>query len=96
MDNLTFITKMAETLAWPICVIILALLFRGQVVELLRRIVKGKIPGGEFEFSKFVFSEVAKEQIENRESHSPRPHQKMIILISLKRFLLIPLTPSWI
>ncbi|MEZ6058026.1 MAG: hypothetical protein R3C01_15105 [Planctomycetaceae bacterium] len=58
MDWLTFTTKIVESTAWPLCAIIIALLFKNQLSELLSRIVKGKIPGGEFEFS-----DVAKGQL---------------------------------
>ncbi|QDT51299.1 hypothetical protein Pan258_53880 [Symmachiella dynata] len=51
MDCLTFTAKVVESLAWPVCVFVIALLFKHQLSELLGRITKGKIPGGEFEFS---------------------------------------------
>ena len=58
MDILTFITRSIEGLAWPVCVLIVTLLFKVQIADLLSRVRKGKYPGGEFEFS-----EAAKEQI---------------------------------
>ena len=51
MDTLTFISKIIEALAWPLVAIALALIFRHRINDLLARIRKGKIPGGEFEFS---------------------------------------------
>lgn len=57
MDILTFITRSIEGLAWPVCVLIVTLLFKVQIADLLSR-PKREDPGGEFEFS-----EAAKEQI---------------------------------
>ena len=51
MDNLTFISKLVDALAWPAVVVILALVYRKKIEDLLSRIRKGKLPGGEFEFS---------------------------------------------
>ena len=58
MDYLTFTSKLIDSLAWPICTLVIALAFRTQIRDLLSRITKGKLPGGEFEFSP-----VAKEQL---------------------------------
>lgn len=51
MDCLTFTSNIIESLAWPVCTLVIALAFREQIRELLSRVVKGKVPGGEFEFS---------------------------------------------
>ena len=58
MDCLTFTSQIVESIAWPVSAIILAAMFKSQIGDLLKRIVKGKIPGGEFEFS-----DVAKGQL---------------------------------
>ena len=68
MDWLTFTTKIVESTAWPVCAVIIALLFKGQISELLGRIVKGKIPGGEFEFS-----DVAKGQLATADQGITQP-----------------------
>jgi len=69
MDILTFISKLIESLAWPVCALIIAILFRNQLSDLLSRIVKGKIPGGEFEFS-----DSAKNKLQTAETEiSPPP-----------------------
>lgn len=54
MDLLTFITEMTKALAWPVVLFSLALLFRRQVVELIRNIKKGKIGPAEFEFESAI------------------------------------------
>jgi hypothetical protein len=51
MDFLTFTSKLVDSLAWPICTLVIALAFRTQIRDLLSRITKGKVAGGEFEFS---------------------------------------------
>ena len=51
MDWLTFISNVIASTAWPISAVVIALLFRAQLTDLLKRITKGKFAGGEFEFS---------------------------------------------
>ncbi|CAJ0698599.1 hypothetical protein [Ralstonia holmesii] len=46
MDWLTFITKMAEALAWPITALILAISFRKRLAEKLHQLLELTLPGG--------------------------------------------------
>ena len=50
MDKLTFIVEMTKALAWPIAATVIAVTFRAQIRELIRRIKKGKLGPAEFEF----------------------------------------------
>lgn len=68
MDTLTFISNIVASIAWPACVIVVALLFKEQLTDLLGRMVKGKIPGGEFEFS-----DSAKHQLANADQAEVPP-----------------------
>lgn len=52
MDTLTFVTGIAEALAWPLSTFGIALLFREQLIELLRSVKKGKVGPAEFEFER--------------------------------------------
>lgn len=54
MDTLTFITEIAKALAWPASTFGIALLFRKQLVELLRTVKRGKVGPAEFEFEREV------------------------------------------
>ena len=39
MDKLTFISSIVASVAWPTCVIVVALLFKEQLTDLLARMV---------------------------------------------------------
>lgn len=54
MDGPTFTVEMVRALAWPLSVLVIALLFRKQFVELLKAIKKGKFGPAEFEFERGV------------------------------------------
>jgi hypothetical protein len=54
MDILTFIAELFKAAAWPIAVVVIALLFRTQFRELLVRLKKGKVGPAEFEFEQSV------------------------------------------
>lgn len=50
MDWLTFIVEMLKASAWPLAVVVIALIFRQQLRALLARISKGRLGPAEFEF----------------------------------------------
>lgn len=54
MDLLTFIVELIKAIAWPVAAIVIALLFRDQIIALLKRLKKGKIGPAEFEFEEDV------------------------------------------
>lgn len=54
MDWALLAVELIKAVAWPVTAIVLALLFRGQVVSLLRSIKRGKIGSAEFEFEREV------------------------------------------
>ena len=49
MDKLTFITKIADSMAWPVAVLIAAIIFRSDIRELFKRIKKWKTGNTEVE-----------------------------------------------
>ena len=69
MDYLTFTTKIVDALAWPVSVLIIAILCRNQLSDLFQRITKGKIAGNEFEFS-----ESAQQQLVTAEDQITPPN----------------------
>lgn len=54
MDVLTFIAALVESLAWPLATVVVAILFRKQLISLLARLRKGKVGPAEFEFEEGV------------------------------------------
>jgi hypothetical protein len=54
MDTLSFIAAVTEALAWPLATLGIALLFRKQLVDLLRTIKKGKVGPAEFDFEREI------------------------------------------
>ena len=54
MDVLTFIVEIVKAIAWPVAAIFIALLFREQIVALLKRLKNGKIGPAEFEFEEDI------------------------------------------
>lgn len=52
MDKLTFISKLIESLSWPITTIILAFILKKPIASLLRRLSKLKHKDWEFDFEK--------------------------------------------
>lgn len=54
MDLLTFIAELFKAIAWPIVTLVVALLFRQQIIALLARLRKGKLGSTEFEFEQEV------------------------------------------
>jgi len=54
MDSLTFATEITKATAWPLAAIVIAIVFRGQIRELLSRLKKGKMGPAEFEFEEVV------------------------------------------
>lgn len=56
MHVTTFIIELCKALAWPIVVLVLAVLFRAEVRLLLQRMRKGKVGLAEFEFEQGVAS----------------------------------------
>jgi hypothetical protein len=54
LDILTFIVELIKALAWPASIIVVALLFRKQLVSLLAAIKKGKFGPAEFEFEREI------------------------------------------
>lgn len=54
MDWLTFIAELVKATAWPVIVLIVVLVFRGELSALFGRLRKGKIGGAEFEFEDAV------------------------------------------
>jgi len=54
MDCLTFIAELVKASAWPIAVVLLALVFRAHLASLLGRIRKGKFGEAELEFAETV------------------------------------------
>ena len=57
MDNLTFFSKLMESLAWPCVSLFLVLMFRDSLLELISTIRKVKLGSMEAEF------EVATKQV---------------------------------
>lgn len=54
MDALTFIVEIIKATAWPLAVLLIALVFRTELRQLLGRIRKGKVGPAEFEFEETV------------------------------------------
>lgn len=54
MDTLLFIAELSKALAWPLAAFGIALLFRKQLVELLRTVKRGKVGPAEFEFEREI------------------------------------------
>jgi hypothetical protein len=54
LDSLTFIVELTKALAWPITFVVVALLFRKQLISLLGALKKGKVGPAEFEFEREV------------------------------------------
>jgi hypothetical protein len=54
MDGLTFTVGIVKALAWPVAVVIIALLFRKQLIGLLATIKRGKFGPAEVEFERGV------------------------------------------
>ena len=54
MDTLTFIAEILKATAWPVAVLLIALVFRAELRKLLGRIRKGKVGPAEFEFEETV------------------------------------------
>jgi hypothetical protein len=54
MDWLTFISEMVKAAAWPVTTVVIALLFREQIISLLKRLKKGKVGPASFEFEEEV------------------------------------------
>jgi thymidylate kinase len=54
MDPLTFIAELTKAAAWPVAMIVLAVMFRAELRRLLSRIKKGKVGSAEFEFESEV------------------------------------------
>lgn len=54
MDLLTFIAELVKASAWPIAIVLLALVFRANLAALLGRIRKGKFGEAELEFAETV------------------------------------------
>lgn len=50
MDLLTFIAEIVKACAWPLVLLLVALIFRGELRKLLGRMRKGKVGSTEFEF----------------------------------------------
>lgn len=56
MNTLQFIAALIQALAWPLAVLVLALLFRAEIRVLLGRMKKGKVGAAELEFEVAVRS----------------------------------------
>ncbi|TBR07498.1 MAG: hypothetical protein EPO47_11175 [Rugosibacter sp.] len=69
MDSLTFISKLIESLAWPLSLVIVAWLMRAELRELLRLVKKLKAGPVEAEFDREVRS--LRVEIETREPTAP-------------------------
>ena len=54
MDGLTFTVGIVKALAWPLAVVVIALLFRKQLIDLLATIKRGKFGSAEIEFERGV------------------------------------------
>ena len=54
MDILTFITEIVKALAWPAATLVVAIVFRTELLALLRRVKKGKVGPAEFEFEETI------------------------------------------
>lgn len=54
MDGLTFTVDIVRALAWPLAVVVIALLFRKQLIGLLATIKRGKFGAAEIEFERGV------------------------------------------
>lgn len=54
MDGLTFTAEVIKALAWPAAVLVIAILFREQLIRLLQAVKKGKFGPAEFEFERGV------------------------------------------
>lgn len=54
MDGYSFIVGIVRALAWPVAVVVIALLFRKQLIGLLASVKRGKFAGAEVEFERGV------------------------------------------
>ena len=54
MDALTFVAELTKAASWPFAMIIVAIIFKGQIRELLSRLKRGKMGPAEFEFEESV------------------------------------------
>jgi hypothetical protein len=54
MDVLTFIAELVKALAWPVAMLIIAIVFRSEFRGLLHRMKKGKVGPAEFEFEETI------------------------------------------
>lgn len=54
MDSLTFVTEFTKATAWPLAAVVIAVVFKGQIRELLSRLKKGKMGPAEFEFEEGI------------------------------------------
>lgn len=52
MDTLNFIAELVKGGAWPLVVLVIVLIFRGELRKLLSRVRKGKVGSAEFDFEK--------------------------------------------
>lgn len=52
MDALSFIAQLVQAAAWPVAIVVLALMFRPQLRALLERLNKGRLGPAEFEFER--------------------------------------------
>ena len=63
MDWITFLSKLIDSVVWPVSIIILALIFRSPLSELIQVLKKFKYKGFELEFDsevKKLHSDIAK------------------------------------
>lgn len=54
MDTFTFVTEIVKAVSWPIAALVIALVFRGELRSLMKRVRKGKIGPAEFEFEAVI------------------------------------------
>jgi hypothetical protein len=71
MDWLTFIVEIVKASAWPLAVVLMALLFRRELRALLARIKKGKVGPAEFEFEETV------KELEKEAAQLPGPPETL-------------------
>ena len=71
MDWLTFIANIVSSVAWPASAVVIALIFRSQLTDLLKRITKGKFAGGEFEFSESAQGQLADAKVDLQTNDAP-------------------------
>ncbi|MET7143146.1 hypothetical protein M3S04_16045 [Xanthomonas sp. PPL139] len=54
MDTLSFIAELIKSLAWPLAVVVVILLFRSEITALLKTMKRGKVGMAEVEFERDV------------------------------------------